>query len=161
VPSAVVVAVASALIVATAPLSSSTSSAADPSPSPSCAGRLDAAAPSPGTAGCPGPDREAPPVAADAVAAAEAPARDPSLFPRELGFVAVVVGIAGGGVLATTATRDVARLGADERAWRDGALVSGASLLGLAGLIGAGAVATAVFDPSTGALRLDLFPGED
>jgi hypothetical protein len=83
------------------------------------------------------------------------------LFPGELGFVAVVVGLAGGGVLAATATNDVTRLTSDQRAWRDGALVSGATLVGLAGLIGAGAVATVVFDPSTGALRLDLFAGED
>lgn len=104
--------------------------------------------------------------AAPAVADPKAPAetvvgRSPDALPTELGFAALVLGVAGGGVLvAAQAHTGPVREGAD--ALRQTALVwTGSSLVGLAGLVAGSALATSVFDPSTGRLRWKLFSDDE
>jgi hypothetical protein len=126
-----------------------------------CARALDAVVPTPASPGCLGPSSSAPPVVADDTAPERALRRDPAILPAELGFLAVALGVVGGGAVAGAQAVDTRRLN-DAEAWQQQAVfVSGVSLVVLAGLVGAGAAATVVFDPSKGTLRLPVFSGED
>jgi hypothetical protein len=143
---------------ASAPASSTASSS---STHDACAHALDAVAPTATSAGCAGPASVASSVVADDKAPPAAPARAPSTLPGELGFVALALGVAGGSAMIGAQATDVQRLDDEHQLQQRALFLSGASLVGLAGLVGAGAVAVTVFDPSTGTLRLPLFSGED
>jgi hypothetical protein len=129
-----------------------------------CRGQLDAGPAQSGVV-CAGPQRADAPVAADAAtsttAATPPQVRDPGIFPGELGFVAVVVGAASGAALAATYANDPTSLDDAGRALQDNTRIGAVVGFSLAGLIASAAVATWVFDPSTGALRLPIFEAED
>lgn len=126
-----------------------------------CRNVLDVTPPSSASPGCASPSSVPSLVLADARTAPRPPRRDPAVLPGELGFFAVAIGLMGGGAMVGAQSTEPQRLDASGRAQQRALFVSGASLVGLAGLVGAGAVATAVFDPATGTLRLPLFAGED
>jgi len=132
-----------------------TATAVDP-----CAGALDAV--NDGVRQCrsPGAAELAPLVVADDKAAVEAPLRDPVLFPGELGFLAVLTAVAGGGAVAGAVFTEGTTTDATGEIVRQGTLWGGVGMLSLSGAIAAAAVGTWVFDVSTGSLRLPLFDGE-
>lgn len=99
-------------------------------------------------------------VAADAKAPAPPLVRDPSIFPGELGFVATVLGLAGGAAVVVAVARDDGRLDADASVVNDGVFYGGVSVIGLAGLVAGAAVSTWVFDPATAQLKLPIFDNE-
>lgn len=111
------------------------------------------------TAACTAPDDEPTAVAPD-VKGTEAFPRDASwdvgTLPAELGFVSAGLAFGGGTALvlglATTATND------DERLAQAIATYIGTGMLAWSSLVGAGAFALWIFDPSTGAPRLKFFP---
>lgn len=132
--------------------------------SPACRDALDAVVES-GRAVCrsPGGDADAQQaVAADAVPAPPPTSPDPGIFPGEIGFASVVIGLGGIGAVAGAYA-----LSADPTTARDQDLTppalfyGGVSALGLAGLVAGAALSTVVFDPSTGKLRLPIFDAED
>jgi hypothetical protein len=133
-------------------------------PDDPCARLLDSAMPSSLSStpsGCASPASLPSSVPADAKAPPPALRRDPSVLPGELGVAAVIVALVGGSAVLGSGVTDPRPRDGEALVRQQALLVSGASLVGLAGLVGAGAIATVVFDPSTGLLRLPLFPGED
>ena len=129
--------------------------AADP-----CAGALDAVNDGARQCRSPGTADLAPLVVADDKAAVEAPLRDPLLFPSELGFLAVLTAVAGGGAVAGAVFTEGTVADQTGETLRQGTLWGGVGMLSLSGAIAAAAVGTWVFDVSTGSLRLPLFAGE-
>jgi hypothetical protein len=99
-------------------------------------------------------------VDADAIPPPPPPLRDPALFSSEIGFFAVVTAAAGVSAVAAAVFTENPRNDATSETLRQGSFYAGLGGLGLATGLGAAAVATAVFDVSTGALRLPLFDGE-
>lgn len=99
-------------------------------------------------------------VEADAVPAPPPPARDPLIFPAELGFVAVSTGVVGAAAVTGSLLSASQETDATGAALRQGAFWGGVSALSLAGGLAAAGVATWVFDVSTGTLRLPIFEGE-
>lgn len=135
--------------------------AASPLPDPpACRGALDAVVDDARRCRSPGGLSPEAVAVADEMPAPEAPARAPTLFPGELGFIAATTAVVGTGAIAAsvfTATQEAAP---DVVLLRQGAFWGGVSLVSLAGGIGAAALSTWVFDVSTGTLRLPLFEGE-
>lgn len=133
------------------------SAPADPA---ACRGALDAVVDDTRRCRSPGALPPGTVVAADEKPAPEAPARAPTLFPGELGFIAATTAVVGTGAIAASVF--VATQEADPAAvtLRQGAFWGGVSLVSLAGGIGAAALSTWVFDVSTGTLRLPIFEGE-
>ncbi len=124
-----------------------------------CKGQLDAAVVD--GVRCQSPvHAETAPVAADEKAPLPPLARDPAIFPGELGFVATILGLAGSAAVVVAVTRDDGRLSADDEFVNGGVFVGGVSVIGLAGLVAGAAVSTWVFDPATAQLKLPLFEGE-
>jgi hypothetical protein len=72
-----------------------------------------------------------------------------------------MLGAAGAGVLVAAQAGPAPHRDADAVHRQTALTWTGGSLLGLSGLVAGGALATAVFDPSTGTLRWNLFAGED
>lgn len=99
-------------------------------------------------------------VAADEKPAPEAPARAPTLFPGELGFIAATTAVVGTGAIAAAVFTATQQADPATVTLRQGAFWGGVSLVSLAGGIGAAALSTWVFDVSTGTLRLPIFEGE-
>ena len=106
------------------------------------------------TAGCVAPDELKTAIAPD-VKRIEEPRWDVATLPAELAFVSAGLAFGGGAGLvlglATTPNND------DERLAQEVAVYTGAGLLVWSALVGAGAVALGVFDPTSGTLRYDLF----
>ena len=80
-------------------------------------------------------------------------------LPAELGLVSAGLALGGGAGLvlglATTSNND------DERLAQDVAVYTGLGMLAWSTLVGAGAVALAAFDPSSGELRWQIFPDHE
>ena len=133
---------------------------ATPAASPSgCAGQLDR------TPQCAGLQQVASIITPDAAASSKDPVldekgRDPSVIPSELGIASLVLAASGVGVFAAWAGTTPQAEGEDALA-RQGTFALGASLVSLSALTAAGAIATWVFDPSAGTLRLPLFLDEE
>jgi hypothetical protein len=137
-----------------------TSTATSPAAADPCAGALDALSDGDRQCRSPGTADLAPLVVDDDKAAVEAPRRDPLLFPSELGFLAVLTAVAGGGAVAGAVFTEGAAADQTGETLRQGTLWGGVGMLSLSGAIAAAAVSTWVFDVSTGSLRLPLFAGE-
>ncbi|MBM4281857.1 MAG: hypothetical protein FJ137_14245 [Deltaproteobacteria bacterium] len=137
-------------------------SVADAADAPDCARVFDAVAAPGGTLACASPASEPPRIAADEPPPPPAATMHaPDALPAELGVVAGVLGIAGGGVVAGALLTTSATPRPDDVMRQTALWWTGGSLLGLAALVGGGALATSVFDASSGKLRWDLFSGED
>ena len=109
---------------------------------------------------CQSPAHEPDVVVADTKPAPPPLVRDPAIFPGELGFFSAVLALSGGAIVTLAYVQDPARLSADEAVVRDGVMIGGATVLSLSALVGAAALSTWVFDPSTATLRLPIFEGE-
>jgi hypothetical protein len=142
---------------AASPVTSTAASTAAPDP---CAGALDAVNDGARQCRSPGAAELAPLVVADDKAAVETPLRDPLLFPSELGFLAVLTAVAGGGAVAGAVFTEGTVADQTGETLRQGTLWGGVGMLSLSGAIAAAAVGTWVFDVSTGSLRLPIFAGE-
>jgi len=150
-------ALALSLLFAVAPARAAASGVSDP-----CRDVLDARVASAGTAACRSPDERNvnAVIPADEKPAPEKPQRDPALFPSELGFVAGLIGLAGGAVVAAAYIQDGQARTLEAVQLQHARMIGGVSLLALSGGVFGGAVATWVFDPSTGELKLPIFAGE-
>jgi len=145
------------VVIVTSLMLSLASTAPPTPPADPCAGELDAVV-EPGRL-CRSPVALTSAVAADAVIV-EAPARDPQLLPGEIGFFAVVSAVVGGGVIASTFLTPAVVDGTTDATLRQATLWTGVGFVSLAGLLGAAALGTWVFNPATGTMQLPIFDGE-
>ncbi len=146
-----------AFLVASLPVQAVAPSAASDDP---CADALDAEQRGDVLCRSPGALDPAAVVEADAPTPAPAPLRDPTIFPAEIGFFAVVSAVAGAGAVAASILTENTQNSPTDELVRQGSFYAGVSSLGLAAGLGAAALSTYVFDVSTGKLTLSIFDNE-